>query len=433
MAGFIPPFDLGQFTPSAAAISSWLYQIWKYLQDNPIQSGETIQTEITETVTEVVPGAVADYIEENPVDVPVLSVNGMIGAVVLAYNNLVQDGSTLPIYRAATGETSNNDLLEAWAEGCRFLLVDDTTPYMMVKNVNQGAEVINLVPLSGGGGGGGGDVSSVNGRTGAVVLTYTDFVGVTSTIPVLLAYNDEISNNDLITAWNQGYRFAVVDGTDPYIIMRSGNTATLLPIGMPVSSVNGQTGAVVLDYTDFVGPSSDIPVLHSNTVPSAADLLTAWNAGYRILLVNNTADGTFDLYILEKSGQTVTAIPAGGGGGSGSYTVEKLWENADPSSSFAAQTITLTSSTLNFDSIIVLFSNYKVDSSNPPLYTPPIWFEPSTTPVQLAANSRRIGGTESLVRRATINGAQIAFESNLKNTSADNAFMIPLAVYGITY
>ena len=416
MANFIPPLDLGQFTPSAAAISSWLYQIWKYLQENPIQSDETIQTEISDTVAEAVPGAVAEYIEENPVDVPVLSVNGMIGAVVLAYNNLVGDGSTLPIYRAATGETSNNDLLEAWAEGCRFLLVDDTTPYMMVKNVNQGAEIINLVPLSGGGGGGGGDVSSVNGRTGAVVLTYTDFVGVSSTIPVLLADNDEISNNDLITAWNQGYRFAVVDGTDPYIIMRSGNTATLLPIGTPVTSVNGQTGAVTLTYPDINPPTSSVPLLIAAAVPSAADLLTAYNAGNRFLLVGS------DLYALTISGQTVTPVQISSGASSGA-TFALIWSQAVSTASFNPQTITMADSALNYDFLIIKYRCF--ESSNPFSATVIAWNNYS------AALTTQTGGNLCGSRDYEISGANITFQKGVWNKTDNNNFLVPYSIYGV--
>lgn len=415
MANFIPPLDLGQFTPSAAAISSWLYQIWKYLQENPIQSNETIQTEISDTVAEAVPGAVAEYIEENPVDVPVLSVNGMIGAVVLAYNNLVGDGSTLPIYRAATGETSNNDLLEAWAEGCRFLLVDDTTPYMMVKNVNQGAETINLVPLAGGGGGGGGDVSSVNGRTGAVVLTYTDFVGVSSTIPVLLAANDEISNNDLITAWNQGYRFAVVDGTDPYIIMRSGNTATLLPIGTPVTSVNGKSGAVTLTYPDVNPPSSSVPLLIAAAVPSAADLLTAYNAGNRFLLVGS------DLYALTISGQTVTPVQISSGSSAGG-SLTLIWTQSITVATFPPQSITMADSAANYDFLLI---KYRCFDSTDFSATVIAWNN------YTAALTTQTSGNFTGSRDFSINGAVVQFQKGAYNKTDNNSVLVPYAIYGV--
>lgn len=429
MATFIPPLDLGQFTPSAAAISSWLYQIWKYLQENPIQSNETIQTEISDTVAEAVPGAVAEYIEENPVDVPVLSVNGMIGAVVLAYNNLVGDGSTLPIYRAATGETSNNDLLEAWAEGCRFLLVDDTTPYMMVKNVNQGAEVINLVPLSGGGGGGGGDVSSVNGRTGAVVLTYTDFVGTSSTIPVLLADNDEISNNDLITAWNQGYRFAVVDGTDPYIIMRSGNTATLLSIGTPVTSVNGKNGAVNLTYPDIVPETSTLPVLIVTAMPSAANLLVYWGQGYRFVLINNTTDGIVEFYTLTKTGNTVTPIQSSGGGSS--ITVDVLWTNSNSTAVFAAQTITLNDSIDNYDIIVV--EVFRLNGTERMLLQPVIIFTGMNYQGGMIAAVKASSG-QLVARSFTISSStQFAFSAATVGSTTANEWAIPANVIGIKF
>ena len=224
MATFIPPLDLGQFTPSAAAISSWLYQIWKYLQENPIQSGETIQEEITTAVGETVPGAVEDYMEEHPVQSPVTSVNAKVGAVILEYKDLVGDGSTLPIYRASNDEISNEDLLDAWAEGCRFALVDDESPYMMVRNNN----TITLLPLSGGGGGGGGSDDAIKSINGTIMPN-------TSGNAVVTASNLPMSSSDSTTIKNaidaKTTLAAVINAIYPvgsiYITTGSANPSTL--------------------------------------------------------------------------------------------------------------------------------------------------------------------------------------------------------------
>ena len=428
MANFIPPIDVGQFQPSAAAISSWLYQIWKYLQDNPIQSTEQIAAEINETV----PGVVEDYLEEHPVEAPVLSVNSMVGAVVLAYNNLVGSGSTIPIYRASSDEIGNQDLLDAWAEGCRFLLVDDTTPYMMYKTTSQGADVIALVSLSGSGGGA---VDSVNGQTGVVVLTYTDFVGATSAIPVLLAANDEVDSSDLIAAWNQGYRFAVVDGTDPYIIMRSGNTASLLSIGGgsgggAVNSVNGQTGAVVLSYTDFVGDSSTLPVLQVASMPSAADLLTAWGNGYRFLLVNNISDSTVEFYTLTKSGSTVTAVLSSGGGSSGGAEMDELWNNSSHTpSTFSAQTVSLSSPTSGYSYLLIKFLPFASGSSNDEI---DFGIGPILGKSRLMVSSGA-SGNKNASRSYTVSANSIQFEPGYFDGSTGAGNCVPLTIYGVKF
>lgn len=158
MARFIPPLG-GVFKPNSADISSWLYQIWQYLQDNPIANVDELRALIEDTLPAEVATAVADYLEEHPVEVdyPVDSVNGRTGAVTIDYAELV-NGLTVPIYRAANDEFGQNDLLEAYNEGCRFAVQDDSLFFVMLKNNN----AITLLPITGGGGSGGGGISSIN-------------------------------------------------------------------------------------------------------------------------------------------------------------------------------------------------------------------------------------------------------------------------------
>lgn len=152
-ANFIPPIPIGQFRPSSEAIASWLYEVWKYLQENPIPSEGDI-TGDAETVAE-------NYVAEN---VPPMIASAIAA---LSYAHFV-DGSTLPIYRAANDEISNQDLIEAWDEGCRFALVDDENVYVMIRNGN----IVNLLQIlteqqaEG--------VVSVNGQTGVVTLAIPD-------------------------------------------------------------------------------------------------------------------------------------------------------------------------------------------------------------------------------------------------------------------
>lgn len=161
MANFIPPLG-GVFKPNSADLASWLYQIWQYLQDNPIANIDELRALIADTLPAEVATAVAEYLEEHPVEVdyPVDSVNGRTGAVTIEYAELV-NGTTLPIYRASNDEFGPNDLLEAYNEGCRFAVQDDSLFFVMLKNNN----AITLLPITGGGGGGGsgGDgIQSIN-------------------------------------------------------------------------------------------------------------------------------------------------------------------------------------------------------------------------------------------------------------------------------
>lgn len=160
MARFIPPMG-GVFRPNSADISSWLYQIWQYLQDNPIANADELRALIADTLPAEVATAVAEYLEEHPVEVdyPVDSVNGRTGAVTIEYAELV-NGTSLPVYYAANDEIGPNDLLEAYAEGCRFVVVDGANVFVMYKEGNR----VTLLPMGGGGGGGaGGDgIQSIN-------------------------------------------------------------------------------------------------------------------------------------------------------------------------------------------------------------------------------------------------------------------------------
>lgn len=80
---FIPPLNMGQFQPSPATMSQWIYQIWKFLQENPIATEteirEFIQSELKQS--ETLGNAIEEYLTENPPSAPVQSVLGMTGSV----------------------------------------------------------------------------------------------------------------------------------------------------------------------------------------------------------------------------------------------------------------------------------------------------------------------------------------------------------------
>lgn len=225
MANFIPPIDLGQFQPSAAAISSWLYQIWDYLQKNPITSNQQITEEISGAVTEVVPGAVEEYMEENPVEAPVTSVNSQIGAVIITYAQLVNN-MTLPIYRASNDEIDNADLLEAYAEGCRFCVVDDEACYAMLKDDN----TITLLPMGGGGGGGGGSgdgIQSIN----TTVLPDANGNAVLTANNIPMATNDPTTVHAAVTALKNDILQTIYPVGATWITFGNDNPATKFGFG----------------------------------------------------------------------------------------------------------------------------------------------------------------------------------------------------------
>ena len=111
--GFIPPLNLGNFQPSPATLSQWIYQIWQYLQENPIATQEQLQeyignfiTTSPETQTMIGEGVEA-YLTENPPTAPVQSVQGKTGAVQLAYNEIVPASNAVPVYKASSTPATN--------------------------------------------------------------------------------------------------------------------------------------------------------------------------------------------------------------------------------------------------------------------------------------------------------------------------------------
>lgn len=129
--GFIPPLNLGNFQPSPATLSQWIYQIWQYLQENPIATQEQIEEYIATFITtspetqELIGQGVEQYLEDNPPQAPVQSVQGKTGAVQLAYNEIVSASNAVPVYKAAS-TPSTNTLTGQYNLGYR-LFVNTTT------------------------------------------------------------------------------------------------------------------------------------------------------------------------------------------------------------------------------------------------------------------------------------------------------------------
>lgn len=197
---FVPPVNIGSWRPSPGTISEWIYQIWKYLQDNPIatqqQITEYVQSVIGEDVgdviTDILPEQLDQYFTANPIEYPVTSVNAKIGAVLLELADIVKSDSMLPIVSLANDEADQEALIEAFDAGARFCLIDDTDLSVMLPTYGTGDAVtaISLLPVASSSSGEGGDYSPITltiGSTsktlnagGTVAFTLTDIGAASS-------------------------------------------------------------------------------------------------------------------------------------------------------------------------------------------------------------------------------------------------------------
>lgn len=260
MANFIPPIPIGQFKPSSEAIASWLYEVWKYLQENPIPR----LTDVVAEATEIVQNYVA-------VNVPPL-IAAAIDA--LQYSDFV-DGTTLPVYRASNDEIDNSDLLEAWAEGCRFALVDDESFFIMIKN----GETITLLQVlteeqSTG-------VISVNGQSGIVVLTSSN-----------IGNQSNVSGNtitDAFNALNNGVHSALNGIGIPYGICETASNVPAKQVTVSPTITQLIDGQLML--VRFANPPTpgqpvtlNVNGLGAGNLAEADGIFATWNAGETLLI-----------------------------------------------------------------------------------------------------------------------------------------------------
>lgn len=219
-----------------AALQSWYDAMIDYIDDHSV-SPEQIEQ------------AVADYLDEHPVQAPVTSVNSKIGAVVLAASDVgaLPDTTTaadLGAYVKPSGGVPKADLSTA-----------------VQTSLNKADTALQSAP-----------VTSVNTKTGAVVLTASDVGALpdTTTASDLGAYvkpSGGIPVSDLNTTAKS--RLMPTGGTTGQVLAKASGTnydvewVNQSGGGGAVDSVNGQTGAVVLD-------ASDVGALPDTT--TAADL-----------------------------------------------------------------------------------------------------------------------------------------------------------------
>lgn len=136
---FVPPINLGQFQPSPATLADWIYQIWNYLQNNPIATQEQLQEYIATFITtspetqELIGEGVEQYLTDNPPQAPVQSVQGKTGAVTLAFNDILKNNNTAPVYRAAS-MPSQSTLQAQYNLGYRLFVNTSTQEIYSITN-----------------------------------------------------------------------------------------------------------------------------------------------------------------------------------------------------------------------------------------------------------------------------------------------------------
>lgn len=136
---FVPPINLGQFQPSPATLADWIYQIWNYLQNNPIATQEQLQEYISTFITtspetqELIGEGVEQYLTDNPPQAPVQSVQGKTGAVTLAFNDILKNNNTAPVYRAAS-MPSQSTLQAQYNLGYRLFVNTSTQEIYSITN-----------------------------------------------------------------------------------------------------------------------------------------------------------------------------------------------------------------------------------------------------------------------------------------------------------
>lgn len=227
-------------------LQSWYDNLIQYINDHSITEDQLEQ-------------AVADYIEAHPISAPVQSVNGETGEVVIT-------ASDLGAYVLASTGIPASDL--ASAVQASLAKADTALQSAPVTSVNgQTGDVVVTAP-----------VTSVNGQTGDVTISIpvTSVNGQTGAVTLVIPSKLSDLTND------EGFYVKPASGipkTDLASAVQTslGKADTALQTA-PVSSVNGQTGAVTINVptktSDLTNDSGYIITESDPTVPSWAKAST---------------------------------------------------------------------------------------------------------------------------------------------------------------
>lgn len=308
---FIPPINLGGWKPSPATMSEWIYQIWKYLQENPIATQEQIKefindqigNDIAEKLPEVLPEELDAYFEEHPIEFPVDSVNGKLGIVLLELADIVKSDSMLPVVSLANDEADQETLVESFEAGARICVIDEESVSVMLPTYAQDGSVsaITLLPMSTGGGEGG-DFSPITlsiGSSGNKTLNSGGTVAFTLT-EIGAAPSSLVGTVTGIETRVGGVEDDIDDITETLGTVQ-GNITDLQAVATPVYHVGDQV--IFSAGVRFFGapPAGSSPNTHGFTVQLPIKLgsdvtgFTLTNAGsVTIRPVNNTNSTIMD-------------------------------------------------------------------------------------------------------------------------------------------
>ena len=192
---------------------------------------------------------------------------------------------------------------------------------------------------------------------------------------------------------------------------------------VPVQSVNGMTGDVILDYAD-VGALSDTTVIPDST----SDLVN--DSGFV-----DAAGAAAAAPVQSVNGQTGAVVITPGGG----MEATLLWTNSAPTSTFAAQTVVIDLSDCKF--VLIEYSqDYGFITSTVMFPVPTITPSPGYSAYNVYMNLHWVGSQFTIFqRRCSITAAGIVFEDVTEftayntslSTSTNNNLGIPKRIWGI--
>lgn len=244
--------------------------------------------------------AVADYLDAHPVQAPVTSVNGEIGAVVLTASDVGALPSSTQIPSKTSDLTNDSGFL---------------TSAVTSWNGQTGA-VTYTAP-----------VTMVNNKTGNVILNASE-VGALPSSTVVPTRTSQLTND---SGYITSAPISSVDGkTGAVTVLPTGGTSgqvlskasgsnydvtwTTVSGGGAVDSVNGQTGVVVLDADD-VGALPDSTAIPTKTSDLTNDSGYITSAGAPVQSVNGQTGAVTTpntTYTLSMSGNVITLTPSAG-------------------------------------------------------------------------------------------------------------------------
>ena len=231
-------------------------------------------------------------------------------------------------------------------------------------------------------------VTSVNGQTGAVVLSIpTDTLDLTN---------------------SAGFVDAAGAAAAAPVQSVNGQTGAVIVSGGAVDSVNGKTGTVVLDKTDIgLGNVANVAQYSASNPPP-----------YPVTSVN---------------GMTGDVIVSGGGG---SFTPTLVWTNSTPAASFTAQTVSVDLSTYSFVVIEFaagLYFNMQTALFKVPDMTPPTGYALHGNLVGLAESgaNRFLSARDLQVSTSGISfGTAYRIDAYNSSNTNDNNYCRPTRIWG---